>query len=223
MIYNIEYKFSNANFIFAIFETNDGKDFFLPLEKSSDDIWTAQIDLAPGIYYYQLIIDNTIKLPHPSAPMLLLNEKQEVVSCVILTEDLFFLTYEFEPSIMIYDYRICCKLDGRTTEKKVFKKTDKYVSVEIELKNIIGFHDVSIVWQKPDRSFFYQTKCPVWNFNEKDQSPVIQEHSIDISGEHISPGRWNFLLFIDEVFILSDEFFIENTFCYYAPYSIMNF
>ncbi|WAM34811.1 hypothetical protein [Caldicellulosiruptor morganii] len=189
MRYRFECTYLEAERVFLeIISEKMGKRY-IPMEKK-EDVFTCEIELSPSdIYKYIFVIDDNIRLIDFSAPFTIPTEDGQIYSCIAINAGGEILTYDFEPSIYVKDFGFCneAKEDEKMLYKRAFSKKDRKVCVRIVYTEVLGFHQSSILWYKPDGEFFAQSSGIVWSDEEK-MDNITEWHYIEI-GEEIPTGR----------------------------------
>lgn len=208
MKYRFECTFLEAERVYLeIISEKTGKKY-IPMTRE-DDSFVCELDLSPSdIYRYIFVIDDNIRLIDWAAPFILPTEDGQIFSCIAINASGEILTYDFEPSIYVKDFNFCNDTveSGELIYKRAFSRRDEKVCVRIEYKDVIGFHQSSILWYKPNGEFFVQSSGIVWNDDER-MDNITEWHYIQISDE-MPTGRWKVKFFIDGLYILEDYFVI---------------
>ena len=208
MRYRFECTFLEAERVYLeIISEKTGKKY-IPMTRG-DDSFVCELDLnSSDIYRYIFVIDDNIRLIDWAAPFTLPTEDGQIFSCIAINANGEILTYDFEPSIYVKDFSFCNDTveSGELIYKRAFSRKDEKVCVRIEYKDVLGFHQSSILWYKPNGEFFVQSSGIVWSDDER-MDNITEWHYIQISDE-MPTGKWKVKFFIDGLYILEDYFVI---------------
>lgn len=211
MRYKFECTFLEAQKVFLEITSEKSGTRYIPMERVSDG-FVCELDLSPSdVYKYIFVIDDNIRLIDWAAPFIIPTEDGQIFSCIAINSSGEILTYDFEPSIYVKDFGFCNDTveNKELIYKRAFSRKDKRVCVRIEYSDVLGFHQSSILWYKPDGEFFVQSSSIVWSDDNKAES-IIEWHYIEI-GDDMPTGKWKVKFFIDGLYILEDYFVMTPT------------
>ena len=152
MKYRFECKFLEAQKVFLEITSEKTGKKYIPMVRENDS-FVCELDLTHSdVYKYIFVIDDNIRLIDWAAPFTIPTEDGQIFSCIAINADGEILTYDFKPSIFVKDFGFCNDTieNGELIYKRASSKKDKKVCVRIEYKDVLGFHQSSILWYKPD-------------------------------------------------------------------------
>ncbi|ADL42067.1 hypothetical protein COB47_0755 [Caldicellulosiruptor obsidiansis OB47] len=211
MRYRFECMFGDAEKVFLeIFSEKKGKEY-IPMTRDGES-FVCELELLPSdAYKYIFVIDDNIRLIDPTAPFVIPTEDGQIFSCIAINANDEILTYDFEPSIFVKNFGFCSEMveDGEVVYKRAFSKKDNRIYVRIEYSDVLGFHQSSILWYRPDGQFFSQSSGIVWS-EEKKEDGIIEWHYVELT-DQIPTGKWKIRFFINGLYLLEDYFIITPT------------
>lgn len=177
--------------------------------------WFIDIYLPPGEHFYKFLINGEVPLTDPLANIYATDDTGEVWSVIVIDDEGQRLYDNNQYEVTVEDY----VLSGRIIEvdepnpigKKQFNlNLDKKAVARFGFTNVIGTHEVTVLWYKPNGTLYS------YSYNglnqQEEESPIFLWFWIPLDEikEESLEGVWTIKLFIDGTYVLEDQMTINR-------------
>lgn len=212
MKYLFTYNFPKAKVVTVIGDFNNWSNSKNIMKKNEQGIWETEIDFSPGEYRYKFLIDNIIRMNDPTNNIYIQDEKGELTTLLIINEHGELMENIHPSKVHIENYHLTNRINDNISiqDKKTFNLYDEKIVCRLDFLDVIGVHNVSILWYRPDGEFYYMTENLLWAQDEDKGKPIVQWYWINAHND-LPRGKWTLKLYINGTFIFADNFVFQPT------------
>lgn len=203
MVHEFQFYFPQAKRVSVIGDFNDWFGDQNPMERDGRGIWRTKIELGPGEYHYRYLIDNSFELNDPLTNLYLPAGGGRLASLLVIDR-------AGKHVVNSKKYRLHLKNYGLTNElceklfytKRDFSLFDEQIIAYFEFTRIEGLHTLTLLWYKPDGSFYHWDEGILW---QEGNDPVKLWFWLNLCAQ-MPTGNWNLGIYLNGARILEDKF-----------------
>lgn len=176
----------------------------LLLEKTEDGKWVGKIELAPGDYGYQFLINDYLYLNDYEANLYAMNQDGKLVSYMRIDTDgkRLYNVQQYKMNIQEYYFTTSNGKEETRLKNTFIRKERETVVLHIVFNNVTGIHDITALWCHKDQKHKY--------YNDEILQMVESEKKIDLKFplDEVIEGLWEVKIFINGKYLMKPNILI---------------
>lgn len=183
----------------------------IPLSWVDDDLWAVELDLNPGEFQYNFLIDGLVEIVDPLANKYSLADEDKLMSVINIDDNGNWQDFMLKTPVKADELIISKELYGEEITR--FRTYDEKVVVYLSVEDVYDLHQINFIWYEPHGYIFYETSSILWQPANSSDKKVIVWSWFEIASQipPLVPGEWAVRVFIDGKEVAENFFYLKGT------------